>query len=182
MLMKKILTIVIFCLIFFRLQTEIIASEKIAGSSASLSTSIDLSLSAQQNKDYLLKKIVIKKVLEAYNSPLVDYIESFITACIKYNLDCYLLPSIAGTESSFGKFMNQNSYNSFGWDSGYFVFKNWEDGIDQVGRGLKENYLNKGFITLSQIGYVYANKSSTWAYNVSFFMKKFYNEEKIYKL
>lgn len=177
MLMKKILAIVFFCLFFFLLQTEVSASEKIAGSSASFSASIDFSKSAQEDKDYLVKKIAIKRVLEDFNSPLVDHAEAFTTTCIKYSLDCYLLPSIAGIESSFGKLLNKNSYNSFGWGGGDIVFKNWEDGIDRVGRGLRANYLDKGLVTLPQIGYVYANKSTTWAYNVSFFMKRFYNEE-----
>lgn len=131
----------------------------------------------KDNNPYFTKQLAIKRILYKYNSPLIATVDSFINACINYNLDCYLLPSISGIESMFGQFIYPNSYNPFGWGGGYIIFKDWDEGIETVAKGLKENYIDKGAVNLSQIGKIYAPPSNTWAYKVDFFRKEFYNEE-----
>jgi len=125
-------------------------AEKQAGNSAQLSLKMD-----QEEKitlDLKRKELAIKSVLNRYNSPMVDSASSFTETCLKYNLDCYLLPSIAGLESTFGRFIWPNSYNAFGWARGFMMFNSWSEGIDTVGKGLRENYLNRGRLGKRYLG------------------------------
>ena len=130
----------------------------------------------QTTNKVLIKKTVIKKLLNQYNSPLIESTDVFIDACVKYNLDCYLLPAIAGLESTFGKFIYPNSYNPFGWGRGYMMFSRWEEAINAVAKGLRERYVNRGAQDTAQIGRIYS-ESPTWAVRVEFLKKQFYNEE-----
>ncbi len=120
-------------------------ADNIAGSSAGFNY---LKTSSLLNKDNNLKyyktKKSIKKVLEKYHSPLLGSVDTFISACQLYQLDCYLLPAITGVESSFAKYVSPGSFNPFGWDGGYFMFKNWDEAIFTVASGLRKNYLDKG--------------------------------------
>ena len=171
---KLILGIILLFSIFFLVPQ--VKAEIMAGASAPL-----MHQSFINNKD--IKKlrekkleIVIKSVLKRYGSPLADESESFVKACIKYEIDCYILPSIAGLESTFGKFILPNSYNPFGWGRGYMMFASWSEGFDTVAQGLKNNYINKGAETIEEIGTIYS-ESSTWAVRVRFFISQFKNEE-----
>jgi hypothetical protein len=127
-------------------------------------------------RDYLVKKVVIHNMLEKHNSPMLGESDSFIKACMTYDLNCYLLPSISGLESSFGKAMINETHNPFGWGGGTIYFKSWEEAYMSVARGLKNNYLEKGALTINQIAPIYA-ASPTWAQRVSFFLSKFEEEE-----
>lgn len=133
-------------------------------------------ISAQKEVNFSLKKNVIKKVLQRYNSPLTDSTDAFIETCQKYNLDCYLLPSIAGLESYFGTQLMPGSHNPFGWGRGLIYFDSWEAGIYTVGNGLRENYINKGAETVEEIGAIYC-EGNTWAGKVRSIMKTFQQEE-----
>ncbi len=151
-------------------------AEIIAGGSAPLthqSFIADKDIESIKEKEL---KIIIESVLNKYNSPSTGESESFIKACIKYQINCYLLPSIAGLESTFGKFIYPNSYNPFGWDRGYMMFDSWSEGFDTVAKGLKNGYIKKGAETIEEIGPIYA-ESPTWAIRVNSFIKQFEKEE-----
>jgi len=122
------------------------------------------------------KKMAIRKILNDYNSPFLDSTETFVSTCMNYDLDCYLLPSIAGLESTFGNFVHPNSNNPFGWGGGYIIFASWDEAIKTVGRNLKKNYINKGADTIEKIAPIYA-ESNTWASRVSYFRNQFELEE-----
>jgi len=168
---KRIIVIAFFLFSIFILPKDIFAVN-IAGQSARLS----YSLNTENDVDYLLKKLTIRRVLEKNDSPMVDQVDSFIETCNKYNLDCYLLPSIAGVESTFGKFIYPGSFNAFGWGRGLIQFRDWTDGIDTVGEGLRKNYINKGATTVDQIGAIYC-EGNTWSGKVNYFMNQFAKEE-----
>jgi hypothetical protein len=174
--MKKLITAILFSLLLFLSAAFPIKAEIIAGSSAPL-----LSKSFISDKDVQLEKerklrIVIDSVLSRYGSPMAGESESFVKACIKYQIDCYLLPSIAGLESTFGKFIWPNSYNPFGWARGYMMFESWEEGINTVAKGLKNGYIKKGTLTVEDIGPIYS-ESPTWAIRVNYFINQFEKEE-----
>lgn len=156
-------------------------AEKIAENSAKIS----LKKEPQNQKNlifYQKKELAIKNVLEKYNSPLKGEYKTFVDVCKKYNLDCYLLPSIAGLESTFGKFIFPSSYNPFGWGGGYIIFSSWKEAINTVGQKLRENYIDKwGLKTVEEIGPVYS-ESPTWSQRVNFFINEFKKEEKKYLL
>ena len=162
--------------LFFFLSAVSVKAEIIAGGSAplvynSFISSIDIEQLHQKKL-----KIAIETVLKKYNSPMSEESDSFIKACIKYQIDCYLLPSIAGLESTFGKFIWPNSYNPFGWARGYMMFDSWDEGIDTVAKGLRKGYLNKGALTVEDIGPIYS-ESPTWAVRVNYFINQFEKEE-----
>ncbi|MEK7633280.1 MAG: hypothetical protein AAB437_00360 [Patescibacteria group bacterium] len=173
--MKKLIIIIILTLFFF-LSAIPIRAEIIAGSSALLTHQSFINDEAIELMREKQLKMVIESVLNRYNSPLAGESESFVKACIKYQIDCYLLPSIAGLESTFGKFIWPNSYNPFGWDRGYMMFENWSEGIETVAKGLNKGYLNKGAKTVEDIGPIYS-ESPTWAVRVNFFIRQFEKEE-----
>jgi hypothetical protein len=161
-----------------------VMADRIGGQSALLSISNqknNKSDSAQNEVNYSLKRKVIRKVLQKYNSPLVESTDAFIDACQKYNLDCYLLPSIAGLESYFGHQLMPGSHNPFGWGRGLIYFTSWEEGIHTVGSGLRENYINKGATTVEEIGAIYC-EGNTWAGKVRSIMKTFEKEEQNHEL
>ena len=175
--MKKLITIIIISLFFFLSAVFPVNAEIIADASAPLShdsfiNTNDIELLRQKNI-----QIAIETVLKRYGSPMSDEADSFVKTCAKYQLDCYLLPSIAGLESTFGKFIWPNSYNAFGWARGFMMFDSWEQGIDTVGKGLRKGYLNKGALTVEDIGPIYS-ESPTWAVRVNFFINQFEKEEK----
>ena len=150
-----------------------------AGQSASLQKPEDHQSSAVVKNDayYAKKRLVIKRVLERYGSPMIDSAGGFANTCRSYDIDCYLLPSIAGLESGFGKHIWPDSHNAFGWGRGFLMFDSWDDCIDAVGKGLRKKYMDKGAMTIEQIAPIYS-ESSTWAPRVNYFMQVFQDEEK----
>lgn len=146
----------------------------VAGESALISHVSNTNIN-EYLKYYRAKK-AIKKLLEKYDSPLLEVTDNFIYTCQKYQIDCYLLPAITGLESSFGKYIYPNSYNPFGWGGGYIMFKNWGEGIDTVGKGLRFNYINKGALTLPSIGRIYS-ESPTWAIRIQHFINELQKDE-----
>lgn len=112
----------------------------------------------------------LQKFLKRYNSPMTNNAQDFIDASEQYNLDWKLVPSIAGVESTFGKFLIPSSYNAYGWGGGTIHFESWRDGIYTVSKGLSEKYAARGLITPYQIQPVYAPPSQTWGGKVTFFM------------
>jgi hypothetical protein len=172
--------IVILFLIFIIREKQVAAAE-IAGHSARLNfarvkTEIDPS-----SNDFFFKAKAIEEILSEYNSPLAGETEVFIQSCRKYNLDCYLLPAIAGLESTFGQFIYPQSYNPFGWGGGYIIFNSWAEAINTVAQGLRKNYLDKGAETIDEIGVIYS-ESQTWARRVNWFVNKFEQKEKEIRL
>ena len=56
------------------------------------------------------------------------------------------------------------------------MFDSWAEGIDTVGAGLRKGYLNKGALTVEDIGPIYS-ESPTWAIRVNYFINQFEREE-----
>jgi len=170
--MKKLVIIAGIFLSFF-LATRLVYGQEVAGHSALLSYNAD---KINTNKDFTIKKITIQKVFERFNSPLFHSVDSFVKYCQRYNIDYYLLPSIAGLESSFARNIYPDSYNPFGWGGGYIFFDSWDESINTVAKGIKENYIDQGADTVDKIAPIYA-ASSTWAVRVKYFQKMFTDEE-----
>jgi len=168
-IISKFLLVILF---FFLFAFETEAKEKIAGQSSQLT-----STSTVKTVDIRVQKL--ETYLTRHNSPLASHAEYFVETADKYELgeNWCLVPAIAGVESTFGKFIPKNSYNAWGWgiptgaQSG-IGFDGWDDGIETVTAGLKNNYIGKGADTLPEMGRIYAPPSKTWANNVRFFMDK----------
>ncbi|MCL4364155.1 hypothetical protein M1328_02860 [Patescibacteria group bacterium] len=173
--MKKIILTIIVTGLFFLLRSQVALAENFAGNSARFSIGLRINSAEQVELNYKLKESAIKAVLMRYDSPMANNSSSFIETCRKYELDCFLLPSIAGLESTFGRFTYPNSNNPFGWDRGYMMFGSWNQAIDTVGKGLRDGYINKGAENIYAIGPIYS-ESPTWSLRVSWFRQQFENE------
>ena len=126
-----------------------------------------------KNDNADIRTAVLKKFFDRYNSPLSEYSSYFVYYADLYNVDWRLVPAISGVESTFGKRIPYNSYNAYGWVQGGYKFKSWEESIEAVNKGLRENYLNKGANTLSRIAKRYCPPgSANWESGVRFFIKK----------
>lgn len=148
------------------------SAEIVAGHSATLQS---IEVNEPRLASYVdrnLQRAVIREILAERNSPLESEVDAFIDACTTYEIDCYLLPSIAGLESSFGKHLYPDSHNPFGWGGGYIMFDSWSEGFHRVAKGLKNNYMARGAETIEEIGPIYA-ASPTWAVRVRSFHTKF---------
>jgi len=87
------------------------------------------------------------------------------------------LPAISGVESTFAKFIKTGTNNPFGWGRGLIEFDGYDRAILTVGKGLRENYVDKGATTVEQIGNIYC-EGNTWSSKVSYFIEQFKKEEK----
>lgn len=148
------------------------SAQEIAGSSAGVIYTQPLFNQERHSEELYKVKKTLFKVFERYNSPLINEVDTFINVCVKYNIDCYLLPSIAGLESTFGKYIYPNSFNPFGWGGGYIVFNSWKEAIEEVGFKLKKNYIDKGLIEVEMIGNLYS-ESPSWSLRIKNFIKYF---------
>ena len=121
----------------------------------------------------------LRAYLAANNSPMEESAEHFISEADRLNLDWKLVAAIAGVESTFGKHIPANSFNGWGW--GVFTgeqdgihFSSWNDGITQVSEGLRYNYVDRGAVTVEQMGRIYA-ASPVWSQKVNFFLQSIEN-------
>lgn len=122
---------------------------------------------------------IIEDFFEGYKSPLSTLSQTFIQVADKYQLDYRLLPAIAMQESNGGKRVINNSYNPFGYGiyGGLVIrFQSWDEAIERVGKALREDYLNQGLKTPTQIMAKYTppslEKGGAWARGVNTFMEE----------
>jgi hypothetical protein len=117
----------------------------------------------------------IRNYLLKHNSPLVPYADLIVATADKYDLDYRLLTAIAQQESNLCKKIPENSYNCWGWgihSRGTLRFTSYAEGIDTVSRGLKEKYINKGYVTPDEIMKKYTPLSNgSWAFGVNQFIR-----------
>jgi hypothetical protein len=117
---------------------------------------------------------IIRQYLARYNSPLEPYAQLIVNISEKYGLDFRLLVAIAQQESNLCKKIPENSYNCWGWgihSRGTLYFSSYPEAIETVARGLKEEYLDKGYTTPEEIMKKYTPLSpGTWAYGVQQFL------------
>ena len=117
----------------------------------------------------------LKNFFRQYNSPLFDHAEYIVKVSDEYAFDYRLLPAIAMQESTLCKAMPSGSYNCWGWGiygSTTTRFDSYEDAIDSVAQGLRENYIDEGRVTASQIMQKYTPSSNgSWARAVNLVMR-----------
>jgi len=110
--------------------------------------------------------------LTEVESPMVGYGRAFVSAGRTYGVDPFLVVSIAGKESSWGKdcFL---PFNAWGWGDVYF--KNWEDAIFSYTRCLSEEYIQKGRTTPAVIAPIYCPPNyAEWTRDVNDFYTELY--------
>lgn len=125
--------------------------------------------SAQLNRTEILYKFFKKR-----NSPMAENSKKFVEVADKYGLDYRLLPAISCLESSCGIRMPYESYNAWGWGvygTNVIKFQNFDDGIEQVAKGLYEGYVLKGANTPEKIAPIYNPPThESWLGKVKYYM------------
>jgi len=162
--MKKVFLLTLLFLLFTTHAEAVSAETSVAESSG------QFKYSEGKAEDYRVS--TLRKFLKEYNSPLADYAEVFVREADKNGIDWRLVPAITGVESTFGKNIPFKSYNAYGWANGAYTFESWEDSIGIVSKSLREKYMDKGAVTINQIGRRYAPPSNTWSSKVKYFMRK----------
>jgi len=123
---------------------------------------------------------IIKEYLAKHNSPLENSAQDFVDAADKHGLDWKLVVSISGVESTFGKRIPgghdplYTSYNGWGWGvygDNVLKFKSWKEAINTISKGLKDNYVDKGYTEPLSMNRKYAS-SQTWGVKVVYFMNE----------
>jgi hypothetical protein len=117
---------------------------------------------------------IIKKYLTDYSSPMAPYADFITQTADKYSLDFRLITAIAQQESNLCKVIPPGSYNCWGWgihSRGTLGFTSFEEGIETVSKGIREEYLNKGYKTVEEIMSKYTPQSNgSWANGVNTFL------------
>jgi hypothetical protein len=101
---------------------------------------------------------VLEKFLEKHDSPLAESADTFVVVADKYDLDYRLLPAISCLESGCGKRMIPETFNAWGWGiygNNYIAFENFDNGIEEVAKGISEGYIEKGLDTPAKMAPVY---------------------------
>ena len=119
---------------------------------------------------------VIREYLYLYDSPLQPYVNLIVENADKYGLDFRLTTAIAQKESNLCKKIPEDTHNCWGWgihSKGTLGFSSYEAGIEAVSKGLKEEYIDKGYETVEEIMAKYTPLSNgSWAYAVNKFMEQ----------
>jgi hypothetical protein len=117
---------------------------------------------------------IIRQYLDYWSSPLSPYSNYIVEIADKYQLDYRLTTAIAQQESNLCKIIPPGSYNCWGWgihSEGTLGFSSFSEGIEEVSRGLREEYLNHGYSTIEEIMSKYTPLSNgSWANGVNKFL------------
>ena len=117
----------------------------------------------------------LKSFFRKYNSPLYDSAEAIVKVSDEYKFDYRLLPAIAMQESNLCKYIPEDSYNCWGWGidgNTVLKFDSYDEAIEAIGKGIKNEYLDKGLLTASAIMEKYTPSSNgSWAHGVNTFLK-----------
>lgn len=119
---------------------------------------------------------IVRQYLEKYNSPLEPYSQLLVAASDEYGLDWRLLVAIAQQESNLCKKVPDGTFNCWGWgvhSRGTLGFSDYPTAIETVAKGIKEDYLDKGYDTVDEMMTKYTPLSSgSWAFGVNQFMSE----------
>ena len=102
-------------------------------------------------------------------TPLAPHAFRFEAEGWRWNVNPFLIASIAGTESSFGE--AACGANAWGIASCARSFASFGDGIKYATRLLRTFYIDLGFGTLDRVGARYASCGSCWAQTTAWFMR-----------
>lgn len=116
----------------------------------------------------------LRRFFRKYNSPLYDFADLVIQTSDKYGIDYRLIPAIGMQESKLCAYAPKDSYNCWGYGiyaDKIVTFSSYEEAIETVGKGLRTNYLDKGYTTPEVIMKKYTPSSDgSWAHSINFFL------------
>ena len=111
------------------------------------------------------------------NSPLTPFADYIVKTADKYGIDWRLTTAIAMKESGLCKVIPEGSYNCWGWgihSAGTLKFSSFEEGIETVTKGLKENYIDIGLDSVEKImtKWIPHSPNGAWAEDVKIYLNK----------
>ncbi len=122
------------------------------------------------------RTLVLERFFEKYKSPLKEHADTFVEVADKYGMDYRLLPALSCQESSCGKKLIPGTYNPFGWGiygNNYIAFDSYDEAIEVVGKGMRDNYIARGYDTPEKIEPIYTPPSKGhWMSGVNYFMRE----------
>lgn len=117
---------------------------------------------------------IIRQYLEANRSPLEPYACYIVQTADEYGVDWRIFTAVAQKESGLCRVIPPDSHNCTGWgihSEGTLKFDTYEEGILAWTKGIKQNYIDKGYVTVDEIMGKYAHPdSTTWADGVNHYM------------
>jgi len=117
---------------------------------------------------------IVRQYLLRYDSPLQSYSSYIVDTADKYGLDFRLITAIAQQESNLCKKIPPETNNCWGWgihSQGTLGFSSYQEAIEVVSKGLRDNYLNNGLLSIEDIMSKYTPMSpGSWAEGVNKFM------------
>ncbi|MDO8452225.1 MAG: hypothetical protein Q7S79_00580 [bacterium] len=117
---------------------------------------------------------ILRQYLIKWHSPLEPYTAELVDISEKYDLDFRLLTAIAQQESNLCKKIPEGGHNCWGWgihSKGTLGFDSYPEAIETVAKGIREQYIDKGFVTPEEIMSKYTPSSpGSWAYGVNKFL------------
>ena len=117
---------------------------------------------------------ILKAFFRRHDSPLYEHAEYVVKVSDDNGLDYRLIPAISMQESGACKVIPVNSYNCWGWGiygNTITRFSSYPEALDNVARGLKKEYIDKGLTTPEDIMRKYNPSSNgSWAFGVNTFI------------
>jgi hypothetical protein len=109
--------------------------------------------------------LLLSQFMARHGSPIAPYADIIVAEADRFGLDFRLLPAIAMCESNLGKHIpSKDSYNA--WGVAVFTgqasgkkFDNWISAIQWVSKYVKEQYYDRGYSDLRDIGAIWAPPS-----------------------
>lgn len=121
---------------------------------------------------------LLESFMRSHNSPMVDYANTIVERSDDYGLDFRLTTAIAMKESGLGKSMpHDDCNNAWGYgihSTGTLCFDSWEEGIETISKGLKENYADLGLNSPEEImsKWIPHSPEGLWAVGVTYYMEE----------
>ncbi len=160
-----------------RQQDELLRQQQLAAAAQAKLTAVSASSTTSvEGTAFLVGDQSQARAIDIYlteaGSPMVGYGRAFVSAGRTYGVDPFLVVSISGKESTWGKYCFL-PFNAWGW--GDLYFKGWEDAIFNYTRCLSEEYIKKGRTTPAVIAPIYCPPNSAeWTRDVNDFYAELY--------
>lgn len=135
------------------------------------------SLISYQIKTEDSRCFLVENYLKKYRSPLLPFSKLICETADKYDLDYRLLLAIAQQESNLCKSSPPDWHNCWGWgihSKGIKKYSSYEEAIEDVSLGIKNNYCNKGYCDdpCMMMRKYTPRSNGSWCFGVKQFLKE----------
>lgn len=119
---------------------------------------------------------ILNNYFKKYNSPMEGLGNTIVESADRHKIPFNYLVAIGQCEGNLGKSIPHNSYNTWGWGiygDNMTKFSSWEEAIETVSKGLRENYFDLGLDTPEKMMPKYTPPSQgSWANCLNTFLSE----------